>query len=159
MVGPLGIAAAALVMVGRDVDLAADDGLDAAGGRFVMKIHSPKEIPMVGDGHRGHAQRCNLFDEIRDFADPIQQTVFRVGMQVNELRTRVRSVFLSTPAFALAPQEERATPRLEIQRLVARSPIPGRIRPKSSRSQRPNHHHGFERDYSAGRRGQRVALR
>jgi hypothetical protein len=69
-----------------DVNLAANDGFDASGGRFVVEIGCGKKIAVVRHGDRGHAPARCLVQQFGDVASSIEQTEVRVKMQMNELR-------------------------------------------------------------------------
>jgi hypothetical protein len=58
---------------GRDVDLAADDGLDALGPRRLVKFNCAEHRAVVGDGQRGKLQFVGLFDQPVQPARAIEQ--------------------------------------------------------------------------------------
>lgn len=68
----------------RDVDLAADDGLDPGGFGGFIKVNTAVHHAVVGDGTGGHAKRLDALDELWNAARAVQQGIFRVQMQVGE---------------------------------------------------------------------------
>jgi uncharacterized protein len=68
----------------RDVHFAADDRLHAARLGRVIKRFRREQIPVIGDGHRRHLPARRLVDHFLEVASPVQQTIIRVQMQVNE---------------------------------------------------------------------------
>ena len=67
-----------------DVDLTADDGLDACVAAGGVKIDHAIEGAVVGDGQRIHAQFAGAVDQLRDAADAVEHTVFGVDVKVSE---------------------------------------------------------------------------
>ena len=70
----------------RDVDFAADDGLHAARGGFVIEMLGGKQIAVVGDGHGGHAATSRLVNQFRDVAGAVEKAVVGMQMQMYEAR-------------------------------------------------------------------------
>ena len=70
--------------VAADVDLAADDGLDARILHGGIEVDAAVHHAVVGDGTGGHAKRLDALDELWNAARAVQQGIFRVQMQVGE---------------------------------------------------------------------------
>ena len=70
-----------------DVDLAADDGLDAGVAAGGVEVHNTIEGAVVGDGQRIHAQLAGAGDQFRDAADAVEHTVFGVNVEMGERQT------------------------------------------------------------------------
>ena len=85
VVRALGIRAAVLVIVRRDVHFAADDRLHAVRRGLVIEIRGRKKIAVIGDGHRGHAAARGFLGEFADFAGAVEKGVIRVQMQMYEI--------------------------------------------------------------------------
>ena len=64
--------------LGRNIHLAADDGLDAVAGRGAIEVDRAEHIAVVGHGHRGHAVLGHARHQMRDLIGPVQQAVLRV---------------------------------------------------------------------------------
>ena len=69
-----------------DVDLAADDRLDARVAAGRVEVDHAVEGAVVGDGRGVHAQFAGPGHQLGDPADPVQHGVFGVGVQVGELQ-------------------------------------------------------------------------
>ncbi len=67
MIRALGVGAAILVVVRRDVNFAADDRLYAVSRGLVVKIRGGEKIAVVGDGDRRHAAPRGLRGEFDRF--------------------------------------------------------------------------------------------
>ena len=67
-----------------NVDLAADDGLDARGLGGLIKINAAVHDPMVGDGHGGLPDLLHPIHQAVDPAGTVQQAVLRMQMQVDK---------------------------------------------------------------------------
>ncbi len=65
---------------GCDIDLAADDGLDAPLARLPVEVHGPIEHPVVGDGQRAELQLMRPFHQTVQTARPIEQGILGVQM-------------------------------------------------------------------------------
>ncbi len=74
-----------------DVDLAAQDGLDAPGFGLLEELDGPEDVAMVGDGHGGHVLVVGRADEVADPQAAIEDAVFGMVMQVNECRFHERT--------------------------------------------------------------------
>ena len=68
-----------------DVCLAAEDGIDASFGRFVMKVLDTKHICMIGNGHGPHNIIDGLLKQLRNTCCPIQDGILGMYMQVTEI--------------------------------------------------------------------------
>ena len=82
-----------VVVVTRDVDFAADDGLDdvVAVGVFVALVVGPTEelldsvhVAVVGDGHCGHPQLACTLEELPDVRKTVKNRILSVEMEVYE---------------------------------------------------------------------------
>ena len=67
-----------------NIDLAADDGLDALGLAGAIKIDRTVHHAMVGDGAGGLPHRLNELWKVADAARTVKQTVFGMDMQMSE---------------------------------------------------------------------------
>ena len=67
-----------------DVDLAADDRLDARLLAGQVKVHHPVHGAVVGYGQGVHPHFLGLGHQLGDTADTIQHAVFSVDVQVRE---------------------------------------------------------------------------
>ena len=73
---------------GRDIDLAADDWLDALLARLPVEIHRPVEHPVVRDGQRGELQLTRPLHQTVQAARPIEQRILGVQVQMNKVGVR-----------------------------------------------------------------------
>ena len=70
-----------------DVDLAADDRLDAGLLRLAKELHGAGERAVIGQRDGWHLESRGLLDEVRDPARPVEDRVLGVDVQVNEGRS------------------------------------------------------------------------
>ena len=70
-----------------DVDLAADDRLDAYLLRLAEELDRAGERAVVGERDGRHLEPRGLLDEVRDPARPVEDRVLRVDVQVDEGRS------------------------------------------------------------------------
>ncbi len=85
--GQVGIA---LLLPGRvvaDVDLAADDRLDALLACLLVELHRARERPVVGERDGGHLELGGAGGKGRDAAGAIENRKLGVDVQVDELGT------------------------------------------------------------------------
>ncbi len=68
----------------RDVDLAADDRVDALGFGRVVELHRAEEVAVVGHGDGGHLLLDHEVHQLGDFAGAVEQGVVGVAVQVDE---------------------------------------------------------------------------
>ncbi|KAF5035124.1 hypothetical protein DSECCO2_588920 [anaerobic digester metagenome] len=68
-----------------DVDLAADDGLEPRLLGVVVKNERAVEVAVVGDGRGGRAEGGGGLDEVADADGPVEEAVFGVAVQVDEI--------------------------------------------------------------------------
>ena len=80
MVRPLRIAAAILVIIGRDIYFAADDGFYPVSASLMKEIRGGKKISVVGNRNRRHASARRFGRQFADFASAVQERVVRVQM-------------------------------------------------------------------------------
>ena len=68
---------------------------------LLVKLHRPKQIPMVGHRHRRHPHRCRTLRQIPHADHPIQQRKLTVDMQVDKrIRHRTATKLSTTPTSA-----------------------------------------------------------
>ena len=101
--GTIGIRRVLLVRhrAGRDIDLAADDRLDAGGAAGLIKRDRAVKHAVVGDGDSVHTGVFYGFRNACDAAGAVKQAVFCMQMQVYESHNpfrRLLSVSLNPPA-------------------------------------------------------------
>ena len=89
MVGGLARRAGPVAPVaGRDVDLAAEDRVDAALAGGVVEHHRREHVAVLGDSQRRHLQRRCLIEQLVDAAGAVEQRVLGVQVEVDELTHR-----------------------------------------------------------------------
>lgn len=88
MIRALGFSAAVLVIVGRDVHFAANDGLYAMRHRLMVEIGGCEEISVICDGNGRHSPASSLGSEFSDFAGAVEKRVVGVEMEMNKVRSR-----------------------------------------------------------------------
>jgi len=86
--------------IGSDVYLAADDGLDARLGRFLVKLDGAVHHAVVGNCQGIHAQFLRPRYQLGDAAHAIEQAEFSVDMEVSE-----HSAFLTGDCLIIAQGE------------------------------------------------------
>ena len=69
----------------RGVDLAPDDGLDANLGARDVKLKRTVHHTVVGQRQRFHAHRARTGSQVVDTCRSVQETVFRMDVQVDEI--------------------------------------------------------------------------
>jgi len=67
-----------------DVELDADDRLDAGLCARLIEAHGAVEAVVIGDGQRGHARRGRRLDQLVDAAGAVSEREVGVHMQVDE---------------------------------------------------------------------------
>ena len=88
MIRALGIGAAILVVVRRDIHFAPDDRLHAVGCGFMIKIRCREKVPVIGYGNRRHAPPRCFGREFANFTRTVKKGVIRMEMQMYEIRRR-----------------------------------------------------------------------
>ena len=73
-----------MVLVLADVELAAQDGLDALGFGRVEEVHRAVDVAVVGHGDGFLAERGDAVDELVNVAGAVEEGVFSVQMEVGE---------------------------------------------------------------------------
>ncbi len=68
----------------RDVDFAADDGMDAGGFGGVVELHRAEEVAVIGHGHGGHFLLGDDLHQLVDIAGAVEQGIIGVAVQVDE---------------------------------------------------------------------------
>ena len=97
-----------LAVVG-DVDLAADDRLDAVLLRLAVELDGAGQAAVVGEADGRHLELCGARGERRDAAGAVQDRVLGVDVQMDEGRLR-HSVGQSTNPVRRSPSARRAGP-------------------------------------------------
>ena len=69
---------------GRDIDLAADDGLHARCLRRLVKVNCAVHDAVVGDGDRVLPQLLDPVHKPRDAARTVKKTILRMNMQMDK---------------------------------------------------------------------------
>ena len=69
----------------RDVDLAAEDRLEAAIPRMVVEHHRREHVPVLGDRQRRHLQLHRFVEQLVDAAGAVEQRELGVQVEMNEL--------------------------------------------------------------------------
>ena len=72
----------------RDINLAADDRLDALFARRLVKINDAVHRAVVGDGERGKFQLMRLVHQPVQPAGAIEQRILGVQMKMDKVRVR-----------------------------------------------------------------------
>ena len=67
-----------------DVDLAADDRLDAGPLRRLEQLHGARHRPVIGERHSRHLELGGPLDEVGDPARTVEDRVLGVDVKVNE---------------------------------------------------------------------------
>ena len=70
---------------GGNVDLTADDGLDACFFRCLVKLHAPIHHPVVGAGNGSLSAFLHPVHQLVDAAGTVQQTVFGMDVEVDKV--------------------------------------------------------------------------
>ena len=70
---------------GRDIDLAAGDGLDARLFGRVVKVQDAKHDAVVGQRQGRHAHLGGSTGQVLDLAQAVEQREITVDVQVNEI--------------------------------------------------------------------------
>jgi len=86
-VGGLGIQLGILLIhaPGRDIDLAAEDGLDPSLFGRVIEMKDSEHDAMIGQCQRRHAHLSGGTGQIFDLAQTVEQRKIAVDVQVNEI--------------------------------------------------------------------------
>src|ERR1700745_2825981 len=80
MVRPLCIAAAILMIIGRDIHFATDDGLYAVGASLMKEIGRGEKVSVIGNRYCRHAPARRFGRQFANFASAVQERVVRVQM-------------------------------------------------------------------------------
>ena len=94
------------VPVVGDVELTADDRLDARASCLAVELDGAGERAVVRERDGRHLEACGLVDERRDPTGPVEDRVLRVHVQMNEWRsgaTHGRAIVLSRSDGVRAP--------------------------------------------------------
>jgi hypothetical protein len=87
-----------MVLVAANVELAAEDGLDAPGGRGFKKMHRTIDVAMVGNGHCLLADGIDMCDKFFDIAGAVKKRVIGMQMQVGEFCHGIALVYSAQPS-------------------------------------------------------------
>ena len=68
----------------RDVDLAAENRVDAPLARLVVKDDRREHVAVLGDRERRHLQLDRAVEQLLDAAGAVEERVLRVQMQMDE---------------------------------------------------------------------------
>ena len=71
---------------GGNIDLAANDGLDACLLCRLPELHCPIHAAVVGNRNSSLSQLLYPLHQLPDPASPVQQAVFRMHMQMHKIR-------------------------------------------------------------------------
>ena len=85
MVAPAGQLGRLVEMVMADVDLAAEDGLDADLGALLGEVGRAEHVAVIGDGTGGHAEILGAVAQVLEADGPVQQAVFGMAVQMHEI--------------------------------------------------------------------------
>ena len=81
----VGVVLEGMVIMLRDVDLAADDGLDGRVFlRYLEKFLDPVHVAVVGDGQGGHAEFLGPLEKVLDRRLAVEDRVLGMDVQVDE---------------------------------------------------------------------------
>ena len=72
-------------VAGRHVDFAAENRVDAALARLIVKDDRREHVAVLGDGERRHLQLDRAVEQLLDAAGAVEQRVLRVQVKVDEL--------------------------------------------------------------------------
>ena len=92
--GLTGRAALVAAIARRDVDLAAEDRVDAALPRRIVKDDGREHVAVLGDGQGRHLELLRLIEQLVDAARTIQQRELCVKVQMDELRHAIPTASL-----------------------------------------------------------------
>src|SRR6266849_3774839 len=70
----------------RDIDFAADDGLDAMAHRLAVKFHGAEHVAVIGHRDRRLLQRLDALKQFIDLVRAVEEAVFGMTVKVNETR-------------------------------------------------------------------------
>ena len=70
---------------GGDVDLAADDRLDAGGHRLLVELDGAEHVAVVGDRQGRHAAFLGALDQVADLDGAVEEAVLAVQMEMDEI--------------------------------------------------------------------------
>ena len=75
-----------MVFLFADVQLAADDRLDAGVLRGIEEMDCAEDVAVIGHGNGGHVQGLGAFAELGGVASAIEHGVVGMQMKMNEVR-------------------------------------------------------------------------
>ncbi len=100
----------ALLLLGRvvaDVDLAADQRLDALLPGVLVELDGAGERAVVGERDGRHLELRGAGRQIGDPAGPVEDREFGVDVEVDELGSQGRAILAGTPASPISPRRRR----------------------------------------------------
>ena len=74
-----------MVLLGADVELTPQDGLDALGLRRFKKMHCAVDVAVVGDGHGLLSDAVDVGYKLFDITGAIQERIVCMQMEVGKL--------------------------------------------------------------------------
>ena len=69
----------------RNIDFAANDGLDSLPDAFLIKLDGTIHDTVIGNGKSRHAQFLGITDKVRDPTGPIEEAELCMGMEMDKL--------------------------------------------------------------------------
>ena len=81
----------AMILLGANVKLASQDGLDALSGCGFKKMHRAVNVAVVGNGHGFLSYAVDVRHQFFDIAGAIKEGIVGVQMQVGELSHGISS--------------------------------------------------------------------
>jgi len=69
-----------------DVELAADDGLNAGGIGLFIKIYGAEHVAVIRDGNGRHGKVFRLFEEFMKTNHAVKKTVLSMDMKMDKIR-------------------------------------------------------------------------
>ncbi len=85
MVGAVGVGSAVKPAGRGHIDFTADDGLDVALLRRLIKLHRPEKVAVVRHRDGGHFQARGAVHELSDFTSAVKKTVVGMKVQMNKI--------------------------------------------------------------------------
>ena len=83
-----------LARPGRDVELAADDGLDAGFRRRLVEVDRAEEIAVVGERDGRELEVLGLLDEFLELRGAVEEAVLGMDVQMDEVAVLDRTLLL-----------------------------------------------------------------
>ena len=67
-----------------EIDLAANDRLDAFRTAFLVELNGAEEVAVIAQGERGHFELHGTFDQVWDAAGSVEKAVFSVDVEMDK---------------------------------------------------------------------------